>query len=149
MGLTKGMENLDDFQKKYGNIYDEIFQRGQEAGSGANTPAGSEPVFEKIVQDLVSKGQSKASAIKSALAENPGAHSGYLERVKSNKSGKLFGEADASKFENFENAVSSLVAQGQKTSTAIRTAVEQYPQLHADYINRLQKGETGGLCIKG
>ena len=148
MGLTKGMENLDDFQKKYGNIYDEIFQRGQEAESGANTPAGSEPVFEKIVQDLVSKGQSKASAIKSALAENPGAYADYLERIKSNKSGKLFGGTNAPKFENFENAVLSFVAQGQTPATAIRTAVNQCPQLHADYINRLKEGERGGLCTK-
>lgn len=145
MSLIKGMENLDDFQKKYGNIYDEIFKRGQ-AAVKSNAPAATE--FEQMVQENLNQGLSRSKAIRKAVSENPDAHLDYLNSSKTNKGLKLQAKPSTS-FQRFEDAVAHFLSHGQESkASAIRATISQYPELHADYIARLKRGEQGVLLCR-
>lgn len=168
--MENPMKTLNDFEKKYPDLYQAIFEKGKKDGliGAQDKVVGGQVVasyndnhqdgyvgdqdkiagghFEKLVQDYVTEGLSPGAAISRAVKKNPGAHREYLARLKTNSASKL-PKKPTSNFKKFEEAVSDLMNQGRGSrADAIRNAVEKYPKLHTDYVARVKKGERGDLC---
>jgi hypothetical protein len=148
------MKNLDEFQEKYPDLYAAIFERGMEAGSedgktiaDNNKPGTSDSQsFEEIVRGYTAQGLSRGDAIRKAVSENSDAHEDYLVRVNDNHAQKLPAKTSAP-FKKFEDCVAHFISENQvTTAAAIKSAVTQYPELHAEYVARLKQGEKGALC---
>lgn len=146
--MANSMKNLADFEKKYPDLYAAIFDLGKEAGIGEAPGSKADGLFERTVQDYTAQGLGKSEAIRKAVSENPDAHKDYLSRLKTNKASK-FRTKPSAEFERFEDAVAHFLSHGQGSkAAAINAAVSQYPQLHADYIARLKRGEQGVLLCR-
>jgi hypothetical protein len=148
------MRHLDDFEEKYPDLYAALAERIMEAGiEDGKTVADNKPEtsdkqsFEQICRGYTAQGMSRGDAIRKTVSKHPDAHAAYLERVNANHGQKLQAKTSVP-FTRFEDVVQHFISENQgSTAAAVRNAISQYPELHAEYLSRLRLGEAkGALC---
>ena len=161
------IENLDEFEKKYQDIYSAVFRRGEKAGieTGRSIERGRAQLgldapdknFESVVAEYIENGETSAAAIRLAVKNYSDLHTEYVGRLKAGKGEvrilqkarpirkKAQNQGDLPNVNKhvvpatFENAVDLEKATGLSLAQATRAAVRKYPDMHKAYIEDLRK----------
>lgn len=109
--------------------------------------------FEQVIMGYIEEGKPRGQAIREAVRNFPDLHAAYVERLKNGglsqplpmgkSKGKKVAESTARNApRTFEEAVDSIKLDSQLShSKAISAAAKKYPELHAEYLDRLRAGK--------